>query len=309
MYSNPEMKEVFACVLLCLMAAVIAQPICECPDIDPEVCECGVVSNGCCTQCCTECTQCFADPCKDYSCGGYPGYTCKANYCGGCNREWFTSQGEPVECEFELQGESACALVDCMPPEMLECENSCGTTKGDSCCEHCCDLPCVECFVDPCDGAVCSGHPELSCQSNYCGGCNRDWFNADGIKVTCPMENDNNDWNVDCERNSDCLLKNTDYGWDCCSLGDCAVETFAGENWKAINAAWWISMHSQNCQEMMFCPAIACLDINVKPDYSAQCVNRKCEKIRVQESRSDQSSSASLLGVGLVLFGVVVLNL
>ncbi|CAF5012180.1 unnamed protein product [Rotaria sp. Silwood1] len=43
--------------------------------------------------------QCFADPCQGATCSAYPNATCAANYCGGCNTEWFTDSGKQVQCE------------------------------------------------------------------------------------------------------------------------------------------------------------------------------------------------------------------
>ncbi|CAF4808071.1 unnamed protein product [Rotaria sp. Silwood1] len=43
--------------------------------------------------------QCFADPCQGAACSAYPNATCVANYCGGCNTEWFTDSGKQVQCE------------------------------------------------------------------------------------------------------------------------------------------------------------------------------------------------------------------
>jgi hypothetical protein len=52
---------------------------------------------------CDNLVDCFVDPCQGWSCGEFPDYTCQANYCGGCNRDWFNSAGEPAECENEIQ--------------------------------------------------------------------------------------------------------------------------------------------------------------------------------------------------------------
>ena len=31
------------------------------------------------------------------------------------------------------------------------------------------------CFRSPCEGAVCPGQPEATCNDDYCGGCNTRW--------------------------------------------------------------------------------------------------------------------------------------
>lgn len=43
--------------------------------------------------------QCLVDPCDDASCEAYPDAECKANYCGGCNAEFFDVNREKVNCD------------------------------------------------------------------------------------------------------------------------------------------------------------------------------------------------------------------
>ncbi|KAH3750907.1 hypothetical protein DPMN_185445 [Dreissena polymorpha] len=48
----------------------------------------------------------------------------------------------------------------------------------------------VNCFVDPCSSFInhgCPGHPTAVCHSNYCGGCNADWYEV-LLVVTFPGE-------------------------------------------------------------------------------------------------------------------------
>ena len=45
--------------------------------------------------------DCFIDPCEMENCPSYPNAECIANYCGGCNAEWFVN-GEQVFCEDNL---------------------------------------------------------------------------------------------------------------------------------------------------------------------------------------------------------------
>ncbi|KAH3859209.1 hypothetical protein DPMN_101925 [Dreissena polymorpha] len=45
--------------------------------------------------------------------------------------------------------------------------------------------PLVNCFMDPCSGAICYNPPNLTCRANYCGGCNREWYNRFGVKARC----------------------------------------------------------------------------------------------------------------------------
>lgn len=66
-------------------------------------------------------------------------------------------------------------------PEHLAFLNSRFVCCGDSC--ACNDgNPSVNCFVDPCQVATCDV-AGASCRSNYCGGCNAEWYDASGARV------------------------------------------------------------------------------------------------------------------------------
>ncbi|GAQ87413.1 hypothetical protein KFL_003510070 [Klebsormidium nitens] len=45
----------------------------------------------------TPLVRCFADPCQVNKCPAFPAATCQANYCGGCNADWFV-KGHKVDC-------------------------------------------------------------------------------------------------------------------------------------------------------------------------------------------------------------------
>merc|ERR1712137_284241 len=73
-----------------------------------DVGDCGFYEFGdsdlaCCAQCCPdECVNCFVDPCDNYFCASDPSLECEANYCGGCNRLWRSSERAGyVKCEQE----------------------------------------------------------------------------------------------------------------------------------------------------------------------------------------------------------------
>jgi len=215
-----------------------------------------------------------------------------------------------------------------MPPELQDCSGGCGTFKGDGCCEQCCD-ECVECFVDPCDGYTCSEHSEYTCSSNYCQGCNRDWYDPSGHKVTCNNEvfgsggddgGDPSDWNLDCKHDGDCTLMNTDRGFDCCNRGGCDLSDLSDNNWQPVNTIWWETKHN-NCMAVSNCPAeppIACPLIYMEPAYKAVCHHNQCSKVKVDNGghngggdghdESHSSSNAAFLAVGaLMLIPIVAL--
>ena len=83
--------------------------------------------DNCCGDRCacvdSEPVQCLVDPCKLSECAD-PDATCKANYCGGCNAEWFTPDGLPADCEPPARPEavepcrhSGCSAEVCLGPQ------------------------------------------------------------------------------------------------------------------------------------------------------------------------------------------------
>lgn len=90
-----EEPELTCAVVLC------AAPECEtneCASYDYD--DSGL---ACCPQCCTEsCVNCLVNPCDGYYCASDPTLECQANYCGGCNRVWYSSERSGmVQCEEE----------------------------------------------------------------------------------------------------------------------------------------------------------------------------------------------------------------
>src|SRR3990167_8254450 len=117
---NFTMSKLIALLLL-LCLNVYAQQLLDCSDVAciqsiPECGEksCTTLSDGCCESCCeTECFQCFQSPCADWSCLGPPEYTCRDDYCGGCNRIWFDGNGAKTECLSELQVSLFTFFIQC----------------------------------------------------------------------------------------------------------------------------------------------------------------------------------------------------
>ena len=97
-----------------------------------------------------------------------------------------------VTCFFFLftisHAQENCALVDCAEPTCTEL--ACGIYHpNDSCCAECCPDPhgCTNCINDPCEDVRCNDNNSYKCVANFCGGCNREWFN-NGIFVVCTSE-------------------------------------------------------------------------------------------------------------------------
>ena len=187
------------CLLFVYFSIVASQNQCQdviCEPLDcndPYACSDTVWDeDGCCQQCCEEpCVDCFQDPCNSYTCGDNPAWICQANYCGGCNREWYDSDGEYHICSNEIFDVNPCDYLDCdMQPI---CDNNNGfcngySYPGDGCCPVCCEEQCSECFADPCYSYVCNDNLNWHCEPNYCGGCNREWFDDNGGHRICENE-------------------------------------------------------------------------------------------------------------------------
>ena len=71
--------------------------------------------------------------------------------------------------------------------ELLDCGKR-GCMTYDGCCESCCDRRCVTCKISPCLNWACQGHPELTCREDYCGACQRHWFDDQGRRSECERE-------------------------------------------------------------------------------------------------------------------------
>ena len=129
--------------------------------------------------------------------------------------------------------------------------NCCGTT-----CSCVSGEPPVNCFANPCMIESC---PEGTCESNYCGGCNSEYFNDLGQAVCNPCEQDSdcstnmhcNDQKVcrtDCTTNADCP---SDQWCRTTSTGkyECVPYAMEGENCGGGVAPWYL----KRCQDGFNC--------------------------------------------------------
>ena len=41
------------------------------------------------------------------------------------------------------------------------------------------------CLTAPCTVNTCTAHPDATCRDNYCGGCNAEFYDANGNQVNC----------------------------------------------------------------------------------------------------------------------------
>jgi len=156
----------------------------DCLPVDVDSCDCGLEpTDSCCQGCCRgECASCLLDPCEGFTCLDDEKYICEPNYCEGCNRLWYDENRNRVYCSMESNIPPVdCSLVRCSQP--VDC--ACGVeTVG------CCDV-CIEevfCDMNPCESIACGDNADYTCEPNYCGGCNRDWFDTRGNQVKCADE-------------------------------------------------------------------------------------------------------------------------
>merc|ERR1712130_158855 len=75
----------------------------DCPYFDREQ------DLACCAQCCpSTCVNCLLDPCANYYCESDPSLVCHSDYCGGCNRLWYSDKlFGYVKCSQEATGNAA----------------------------------------------------------------------------------------------------------------------------------------------------------------------------------------------------------
>lgn len=85
---------------------------------------------------------CDRNPCEGALCYGYPAATCRSNFCGGCYANFYHGNNK-VTCQKD------------------ECPNR---------------VPIVNCATDPCSAAKCRKYPTAKCFSNFCGGCNAEFY-------------------------------------------------------------------------------------------------------------------------------------
>jgi hypothetical protein len=146
--------------------------------------------------------NCLVDPCQTATCPSVNGATCVANYCGGCNAQWFLNGHDVTE---QCQGCSDGSVpVNCLvnPCDTATCPAINGATcvadycggcnarwlqNGDDVtnqCQGCQDgsRP-VRCKVNPCQGSSCPAVAGATCVADYCGGCNAHWV-LNGQEVT-----------------------------------------------------------------------------------------------------------------------------
>ncbi|XP_072014296.1 uncharacterized protein [Amphiura filiformis] len=150
----------------------------ECyPNGNSYVCRCTAGYTG--RNCDTKTDECASNPCVNGQCvDGLDSYDCT------CNPGW-----TGTNCD--QRGGITCANVRCANGAACRESNTgpvcvcpAGFT-GTLCDTQSCPsgVPVVDCFLDPCQFTRCSAYPNARCVSNYCGGCNADFYVND-VKLT-----------------------------------------------------------------------------------------------------------------------------
>eukprot|EP01097_Dermamoeba_algensis_P001600 TRINITY_DN159_c0_g1_i7.p1 TRINITY_DN159_c0_g1~~TRINITY_DN159_c0_g1_i7.p1 ORF type:complete len:556 (+),score=136.46 TRINITY_DN159_c0_g1_i7:38-1705(+) len=106
--------------------------------------------------------NCFVDPCQTPAPQGCTFAKCVSNFCGGCNRKFFDESGNEV-CTAPKP-----TIVRPKPTSNSKCPPGVRT---------------VNCFVDPCQTPAPEGCTFAKCVPNFCGGCNRKFFDESGNEV------------------------------------------------------------------------------------------------------------------------------
>lgn len=105
--------------------------------------------------------NCFVDPCMFASCRAYAEATCRSNYCGGCNAEFFDASGNDVTARCDSVPTTAPPLTtvpssgSCPPPSdgfgvcVEQCSSDSGCPSGQLCCSTGCGHLCMNGIATP----------------------------------------------------------------------------------------------------------------------------------------------------------------
>ncbi|KAL5020019.1 hypothetical protein ScPMuIL_002911 [Solemya velum] len=137
--------------------------------------------------------NCLVDPCANKKCGRFINARKKSNYCGGCNCNfYFDDQDVTDECDcpsnepFVQCFDDPCRTKGCPRfPKAVKTADYCGgcnckfSLEGSDVTESCAcppDQPTHNCLVDPCANKGCDRFFNARKESNYCGGCNCNFY-------------------------------------------------------------------------------------------------------------------------------------
>nr|XP_039265115.1 kielin/chordin-like protein isoform X1 [Styela clava]XP_039265116.1 kielin/chordin-like protein isoform X2 [Styela clava] len=157
--------------------------------------------------------NCARDPCQGATCPAVSDADCRANYCGGCNADFYIGNRKLAD--------HLCIKKESCPPHMPQA--GCFSPSGGSCLGQTCRLvPDAECYIDgcggckviwyrgrqrltdedcngcppfaprdcnPCNEGTCPDHPDARCEPKRCRMCKAVFFGPDRKEIdTCCKE-------------------------------------------------------------------------------------------------------------------------
>ena len=84
-----------------------------------------------------------------------------------------------------------------------------------------------------------------------------------------------------CTQDSDCVLHDADYGWQCCWAGRCDSLDYSSGSWIAVNSQWLAEGKAKYCPSDCG-PGPMCPTRIVNINYTAKCVNSICVKSAIE---------------------------
>jgi len=119
-----------------------------------------------------------------------------------------------------------------------------------------------------------AGYPVMESYPRQCKVPDGETFIEDITVGTGDFEPD-----ISCQANEDCILINKDLEYGCCWLGACQAVDYSQDKWIAANRAWFIEGQTTSCPSTQECgPSPLCNVRAVNLDFSAQCIDKICQK-------------------------------
>lgn len=82
-----------------------------------------------------------------------------------------------------------------------------------------------------------------------------------------------------CQTDTDCILVNKDFEFDCCGKGACDPINYAQPSWMGVNKNWFETGKEKNCPPPSSCnPLPNCQKQLINENFEAKCVQGECQK-------------------------------
>lgn len=84
-----------------------------------------------------------------------------------------------------------------------------------------------------------------------------------------------------CEKDDDCALINSSYGYNCCWIGACDLVDYSQKQWISVNADWFTGKQEEVCPASGQCgPAPGCPVQVIDDSNVARCIENVCKKVK-----------------------------